>query len=117
MTFVHDIPALTTHHSDAEARAARILGKAINQNALRRLFEFWPEAEVEVYYGRYDDRRTTTVVIRRDAELVAPCKYGKAYCSPSDKFIRQVGLRIAFRRALDGVRAQPLVAYGSPRRA
>lgn len=83
--------------------ARRVLGTAVHTKALQRLFELWPEADVQVTYGRYDGRRTTTVIILHHPGAYAAfgnVVRGKAHCDPSDQFVRRVGIDLAFRRAL-----------------
>jgi hypothetical protein len=98
--------------SNAERRAAKVLGKAVHPNALKRLFELWPEAEVHVSHFHDATGDMTAVDIyshtwdqMTDARDHFPkTATGNAFCAPEDQFNKRYGIQLAFRRALDDVR-------------
>lgn len=93
--------------------AEKVLGNAVHPEALRRLFEIWPEAYVEVkrdphdYRERYDGRflgRSTTATIyafdpQSDAGTPATVRT-KVTCHYRDHFVKAQGIRKAFNGAL-----------------
>jgi hypothetical protein len=86
----------------AENHSRKVLGKAVHENAIRRLHELWPEAEVLVkyYQGIIVGNRITMIVITEGAkEVVAWSR-----CVASDQYDRKYGVRLAFQRALAKVR-------------
>lgn len=102
------------------ALAARILGYAVHPYAVDRLFEVWPEAQVEVrhdrvwrgipFKGNRRQLRRTVVEIWEGEKNPKPLPKGQkpnhrhvtrqAICAAEDTFERAKGIDIAFRRAL-----------------
>lgn len=109
---------------DAWLNATKVLGNAVHRGALKRLFELWPEAKVEVkhYRYRYGEQvrpKATRVTIVYGARGV----HGHSECGHGDQFSRKTGIQIAFRRALQKVRESearrqsfepPTMAEGMP---
>jgi hypothetical protein len=107
----------------ARADVRLIVGRAVHNDALDRLFELWPGALVRVTHKtehipdltRMDGctrdarwhRQITTVSI--DDPVSGYTVFGRAECAPGDQWDRKVGIAMAFRRALTKVRER--VAY------
>lgn len=91
-------------------KAERVLGKAVHQAAIDRLFEIWPSAEVEVKHsdGRHDgvDLKITHINIFMAPRGNAPNEsvFGRARCRlDDDQWDRKVGIKLAFNRALKAI--------------
>lgn len=100
--------------------AGRVLGKAVHPEAINRLFEVWPEAQVEVrhdrtwrgipFTGKRVQLRRTTVEVWEGEKNPIPLPKDQAanyrhitreaVCHPDDTFRRSDGIRIAFDRCL-----------------
>lgn len=92
-----------TTMSANEQKAARVLGKAVHPNALRRLFELWPDAVVRVRrdVNDYGNRRTIVLIATESGRFV---ERGEVSCDSGDQYNRAYGIREAFRRALVAAR-------------
>jgi len=84
----------------ARELAERVLGKAVHPQAIDRLFELEPDAEVEVEHAPAGMRPRFTVVRIGRKEGRLQLAAAEATCSPSDQFDRRRGIRLAFGRAL-----------------
>jgi hypothetical protein len=94
--------------ADRRELVVRVLGKAVHPKAIDRLFEVWPEAQVQVdryrtrHYG-VDGIRVTRVIVAATSQE-GPRSHRvvdrRAYCHPDDPFDRRTGIRLAFDRCL-----------------
>lgn len=87
--------------------ADRVLGNAVHPNALDRLFEIWPDAHVEVQHDPPNTRgRGTRITIYAFDPATASAGVPPAQVKGAvttwhrDQFVRKVGTRTAFQRAL-----------------
>lgn len=100
--------------------AEKVLGKAVHPDALSRLLEVWPEAQVEVrhdrvwrgipFTGKRVQLRRTTVEVWEGEKNPIPLPEDQrpnhrhvtreAVCHSGDQFRRRDGIRVAFDRCL-----------------
>lgn len=95
--------------------AKRVLGKAVHPAAIERLFDVWPEAQVEVWHDwvwrtdpftqeRRQTRRTVVEIWEGERNPVNPSHTRRvqreALVHPDDNFERKTGIRVAFDRCL-----------------
>lgn len=97
--------------------ARKALGNAVHESALRRLFDLWPDAVVDVSHADGSREgvpsRVTRVWIRYNddvsiASMPERTVYalGEARCRlDQDNWLRQRGIKLAFNRALKRVSA------------
>jgi hypothetical protein len=102
----------------ARADARLIVGKAVHDDALDRLFELWPSALVRVQHNsehipdltrmdgctRDERRHRQITVVSIDDPDSGYTVFGRAECAPGDQWDRKLGIAMAFRRALVKVR-------------